>query len=138
MRRFDDPAEVLLLLRIGAFASAVPLLMRLPLPKLKRVLEPREQARFSRPPSRDRVIRNVDRVLIRGRPLVRPGCVTRAVTLYFFLRRAGEDVDLCFGMGRVNGGYTGHAWLAKDGAPFLEESDPRGRFVETYRISGSA
>jgi hypothetical protein len=134
VKRFEDPAEVLLFLRILAFAAAVPALKRLPLAKLQRVLEPRSAPQAAQAGARERVVRNVERALARGRPLVRPGCMTRAITLYYFLRRAGEDLQLCVGMGRVGGDYAGHAWLAKGGEPFLEKTDPRGHFVEMYRI----
>jgi hypothetical protein len=72
-----------------------------------------------------------------GRPLVRPGCLTRGVTRYYFFRRDGMDVSLCFGMGQVEGQFVGHCWLVKDGVPFMEPRDPRPLYAEMYRISGT-
>ena len=60
-----------------------------------------------------------------GHPLVRPGCLTRGVTLYYALRRAGDDVSLCFGVGEDGGQTAGHCWLDKAGRPLLERVDPR-------------
>jgi hypothetical protein len=57
------------------------------------------------------------------------------LTRYYFLRRVGMDVSLCFGMGRHDKGFMGHCWLVKDGEPFLEVEDPRPRYLEIYRIS---
>jgi hypothetical protein len=74
----------------------------------------------------------------RGRPLVRPGCLTRGVTRYYFFRRDGMDVSLCFGMSQVKEEFVGHCWLVKDGVPFMETRDPRPLYVEMYRISGTA
>ncbi len=69
-----------------------------------------------------------------GYPLVRPGCLTRGVTLFWFLRRAGFDVELRFGLDPALGEVTdAHCWLALDGAPLLEKVDV-ARFSELYRL----
>ena len=120
--------------RVVALAACVPVLMRLRLARLAALLEPR-----AAPPAPDeeqlrRLAGRVDRLLVLGRPLVRPGCLTRGVTLFWFLRRAGGDVRLVFGMGSVDGETAGHCWLVHDGKPFLEKVDPRPLFAELYRI----
>lgn len=71
-----------------------------------------------------------------GRPLVRSGCLTRGVTLYWFLRRAGLEVELRFGLDPDDAGdlTDGHCWLTLDGEPYLEPRDPRPRFTEVYRL----
>ncbi len=80
--------------------------------------------------------RRVDKVIRWGRPLVRPGCLTRGITGYYVLRRAGLDVALCFGIGPVReAGLAGHCWLVLDGEPVLETTDPRLAFTELARIS---
>ena len=125
-RRLRNPAEALLSLRIAAFAVVVPLLMRLRLSSLERVLEPRGPKRSASPERVTALAERIDWVLRRGRPLVRPGCLTRGVTLYYFLRRAGADVTLVFGMGKPEDASfaAGHCWLVKDGEPFLEREGP--------------
>jgi hypothetical protein len=65
---------------------------------------------------------------------VRTGCLTRGITLFWFLRRAGVDVELTFGVDPVALDGEGHCWLTLDGEPFLEKVDPRARFTETYRL----
>lgn len=123
--------------RVLLFAAAVvPWLLRArKLSDLPRWLEPDGPL----PPAPDRaaleaLARRLDRLLRLGRPLVRSGCLTRGVTLYRFLRRAGADVSLRFGMGRVGDEFSGHCWLALDGEPFAEPRDPRLTFTETWRI----
>jgi hypothetical protein len=55
--------------------------------------------------------------------------------LFWFLRRAGLDVELRFGLDTQSVPATdGHCWIALDGEPFLERVDPRPRFAETYRL----
>ena len=132
-RALRSPRDVLLALRVLAVALATPLVSRLSLPRQEALLEPR------RSPAPDPVreawlVENVDRILGAGRPLVRPGCLTRGLTHYYFLRRAGVDVQLRYGLGTPVGESDGHCWLVRDGEPFLERSDPRELYVETYRL----
>jgi hypothetical protein len=77
----------------------------------------------------------VDAIIRRGHPLVRPGCLTRGITLYYALRRVGLDVALCFGVGPDEGAMAGHCWLVLDGRPLLERVDPHSKFTEVVRVS---
>ena len=60
------------------------------------------------------------------RRLPRPwthSCLKRAVVLFYLLRRAGRTVSLCIGVRRDAGGaFAAHAWLVRDGTPYLEPS----------------
>src|SRR5436190_6631671 len=112
-----SPRDVLLSLRIFAVAAAVPVLMRLKLARMAGLLEPAPARRVADPAEVDRRIERIERVLLSGYPLIRTGCLTRGITLFYFLRRAGVDVRLAFGMGRPLGDDEGHCWLVKDGLP---------------------
>ena len=128
-------SNTVLFLRIFAFAAVVPYLLRLKLPRVGGVLE---SGRSPVPVPEDsvrKITAYVEIAMRRGKPLVRRGCLTRGLTRYYFLRRAGMDVSLCFGMGRQDKEFMGHCWLVKDGEPFLEVEDPRPRYLEMYRIS---
>jgi hypothetical protein len=124
---------------LAAVAVAAPSLVRAGLPRLQRWLEP------GRPPPtidpdesvriEDQMGAWVDGIIRRGQPLVRPGCLTRGVTLYYALRRAGDDVSLCFGVGDDEGKMTGHCWLDKAGEPLLERVDPLTKFTEVVRLT---
>lgn len=69
-----------------------------------------------------------------GLPGIRRSCLTRGVTLYYFLTRAGVDVSLCFGVGTVDGVMGAHCWLVKDGEPYLERGDVPFPFVPMHVI----
>ncbi len=120
-------------------AAAAPLLVRAGLPRLQHWLEPRREV--NRVADADQAVvaeqyaRWVDGIIRRGRPAVRPGCLTRGITLYAGLRRAGADVALCFGVGPQDGQMAGHCWLTLDGEPLAEPSDPRAVFSEVVRMS---
>jgi hypothetical protein len=125
---------VWLCLRIFAFAAAVPVLLHLKLPRVATLLEPRQAPVAPAHGRVQTIITCVDLVLQIGRPLVRRGCLTRGLTLYYFLRRAGLELTLCFGLGQVREAFVGHCWLVHAGEPFLEARDPRPVFTVLYRL----
>ncbi|HYG65357.1 MAG TPA: lasso peptide biosynthesis B2 protein [Thermoanaerobaculia bacterium] len=141
--RARPEAGLLFAVRVLLFAVfAVPLLLRLvKLPRLRDWLEPhldRPAPALSDRAAVESLVGRIDALLAAGRPFVRSGCLTRGVTLYYFLRRAGAGVCLVFGMGKMGGAIAGHCWLVFAGEPLVEKEDPRPLFVETWRIAPSA
>jgi hypothetical protein len=66
----------------------------------------------------------VESCLRRLPPPWRYTCLRRGVVLYHLVRRAGRPVALHVGVRKdAGGGLAAHAWLVKDGVPYLE-SDP--------------
>lgn len=135
--RVREPlGETLLPVRVVLFAALVPLLLRLcKLPDLPAWIEPRRRS----PPPPDpaeiaALTERIDELLIAGRPAVRTGCMVRGLTLYRFLRRAGADVSLRFGVGTIRGDFAAHCWIVYRGEPLAETQDPRPLFTETWRI----
>lgn len=129
------PREILLFAYLSAFAGIVPLLMRLPLPRVAALLTRPPAVSQASPATIERLERLVGLAPRVAHPVVRPGCLTRGVTLFWFLRRAGLDVELRFGLDAGRAADTdGHCWLTLDGEPFLEKVDPRPRFAELYRL----
>jgi len=133
--KLPSVSNAALFLRVFAFAAAVPYLLRLKLPRVARALESQRNPSVLSEGSAGKIVSFVEIAIRHGRPFVRPGCLTRGLTRYYFLRRAGMDVALCFGMGRLDNDFMGHCWLVSDGKPFLEIEDPRPRYIEMYRIS---
>ena len=134
-RRLVGRGDLLLTLHIILFAAAVPALMRLKLTRLQSLLARADARRRVANPARvQTVISRVESVLQLGGPLSRRKCLSRGLTLFYFLRREGVDVALCFGMGRVGGEFAGHCWLMKDGQPFLEGKDPLPVFARVVSI----
>jgi hypothetical protein len=128
-------ADSILALRITIFAALIPWLFRWPLRRLEGWVEPSRPLRESRMKEADRIIRLTGILCRVARPLLPHPCQVRGLTLYYFLRRAGVDVSLVFGIGRMVGGYEGHCWLVKDGEPYLEHADPRDHFAPIYAFN---
>jgi hypothetical protein len=134
LRELRGLREALLFGYVLSFAATVPLMLRLPLPRFA-ALVTRPPGRAGGAPDPLRIERLVQLAPRVGSPVVRTGCLTRGVTLFWFLRRAGVDVQLHFGLDLIDADATdGHCWLALDGEPFLEKVDPRPRFAELYRL----
>jgi hypothetical protein len=132
----------MLSIRIVLFGAVVPLLMRrAPLPRLAARLEPRRVSPApSHPEAAEALVRRIDRLLWRAWPLVRRGCLVRGVTRYRFLRQAGFDAVLCFGMGRLeeDGALMGHCWIEQGGRALAEPREPRPIYKEMFRVSPHA
>jgi hypothetical protein len=129
--------KAVLFLRVFLFAAAVPFLLRLKIARVAAVLEPGQEPHAVDPDLVKKILAYVESVIQRGRPLIRPGCLTRGLTRYYFLRRAGLDVSLHFGMSHAGNRkeFVGHCWLVRQGQPYLEKEDPRPLYVEMYHIS---
>lgn len=131
----DGVRDMILYLRIFVVAVAAPALMRLPLAHVSALIEPPGTIPDPTPDQEERIIQAVLAVLRVGGPLIRRGCLTRGIVLYYFLRRSGSEVSLCFGMGASTeraDGFDGHCWLVKGGEPFLEPRDPRLHYTPMY------
>lgn len=139
LKRVYQDGELRLLARVLAFSIAVPVLLRLSLPRMARLIEkiagPRRH-RVLHPLDHGSLAACVEAAMTIGSPIVRRGCLTRGLTLYYFLRRAGVDVDLCFGVGRLAGDFCGHCWLLLNGEPFLEKKDPQREFTAVSSLRG--
>ena len=55
-------------------------------------------------------------------------CLRRAILLSRLLRSAGTPCDLVAGVARVEGKWTGHAWVEVAGRPLHESPDLRDRY----------
>lgn len=133
-------ATTVLPARVVVFAALVPLLLRLrKLPDLPAWVEPRRRAPAPPAPAEvEALVRRIDEILVAGRPAVRTGCMVRGLTLYRFLRRAGAEVSLRFGVGMIRGEFAAHCWIVYRGEPLEEPRDPRPLFTETWRIDPAA
>ena len=118
-------------LRVAGTALTVPPLLHL---MSMHRLATRLSARRVRgaQPSSELVVDEVDRWLTRLPWPWRTTCLKRAGVLYFLLRRSGVAVELHIGVKRdAQGSFAAHAWLMRDGVPFLEHpSSP----LATYRV----
>jgi hypothetical protein len=131
----EPTADLLFPVRVVLFAALVPLILRFrKLPDLPAWVEPRRVFPSSPAGEVAALVQRIDALLIAGRPFVRTGCMVRGLTLYRFLRRAGAEVSLRFGVGTIRGDFAAHCWIVYRGEPLEEPHDPRPLFTETWRI----
>ncbi len=58
-------------------------------------------------------------------------CMKRSLILFHFLRKAGQEARIVFGVVKEGGRLEGHAWVTVNGEPFAEEG-PVDRYTVTY------
>ena len=74
----------------------------------------------------------VDRVLGRLPPPWKKTCLRRSLVLHYLLTRAGRPAELLIGVRRDEANaLAAHAWLARDGRPYLETGDEH---VASYQV----
>jgi len=74
----------------------------------------------------------VDAVLGMNRFVFRPVCWKRAILLRKLLAEQGQPSAVVFGLRKVSGKLTGHAWLESNGSPIYEAETPD--YTVTYRF----
>ena len=113
-----------------------PLLHIVPLHRLAPRLGGDRSSRLRLPLPTERVVDLVDLLLQRLPWPWRFTCLKRAAVLYALFRRTGMTVELWIGVRRdPDGQLAAHAWLVRDGAPYLEApSDPRETFEVIARF----
>ena len=136
LRQLPNPERRFQFLRIFLFMLAVPWLQRLRLPQLNTRLDGGHGQQTGDAWDKSEVesiLRDVDGALRIGRPFVRSNCLSRGITNYYFLRKAGLDVGLCFGVSEPGDEpLGGHCWLINEGEPLAEPFDPRQSYTTVY------
>lgn len=130
-----DSAQVLAAL---AVVLGTPLLTRLRPAWLCRVLSLAIRRAGERSRVDEAVVTRVNRAIALAARFQHQTCLTRGVSRFIVLRRAGVPVDLVFGVGPEGRSYAGHCWLELHDAPYLEPVDPRGIFPEIMRVPTAA
>jgi hypothetical protein len=128
------PAHLMLFLHLGWQAWRYPRwLARLPLPKVAEALTLRP--RWREHLTIDEVVAYVG-FWQRQCWLARPSyCLQRSALLFAGLTAIGETPTLVFGLDPEHPTPIGHAWVERDGLPFLEDNTLIARMVTTYRHS---
>ena len=127
-----DPRSLLMTARMTAWILLISIVARLvSLSTMFRLAETRRRwsPRAILPP--EEIARRIDRVFHSG--LVTDGsCWKRAAVLRRYLQLNGIETEVAFGVKKPGDGkVAGHAWLEREGAPFLESEEPR--YVVTFR-----
>jgi len=121
---------------IGTALFVPPLIRLVSLSRLLAWLEPAHRSRVADDAALDdtALARWVDDLLLRLPGPWRRTCLNRSAILYHLLRRAGRPVELVIGVRRSRnagsdqasetGDLAAHAWLVREGHPYLEWSSP--------------
>ncbi len=110
--------------------------------RIERMLMRAARWRIRRAPDDQLAVAWVRELLSRLPPPWSGTCLRQSSVLYFLLRSAGRDVELCIGVRRGDDGrLRAHAWLARGGVPYLESdrgTEHAGQFNVIARFPSPA
>ena len=144
-KNFSSLQDAALFMRMFSLVTLLPAMLKLlSIPRLMKLLTPRGTTNFRKPvddKGRDRIVKYTDYLQGRNVWMFKSTCLRRSLVLYHFLRRAGVNVQICFGV-RYKGELQqegsskeleGHAWLLYKGEIFLERNAAMVRgYTVTY------
>ena len=133
---FVKPRESVLSARLALWVVLVSVLARVTtLPRTQRISSRRVKpnARADRDRVAVHIAATLDALLALDVFVFRPICWKRALVLQRFLALDGIDTRIVFGVQKPGGTpLQGHAWLERDGQPFLENTT--GAYVVTFTL----
>lgn len=91
-------------------------------------------ARIKRPDAgqQSEIVAAVDDLLERLPRPWKKTCLTRSAVLYHLLRRSNVPVELQIGVKRDRDGFAAHAWITREGRPYLESTVPAYEVIATF------
>ncbi len=139
---FNSFEDVELFIQIFLLASVLPFLIKLlSLPRLMKLLTPNDAKvlKSSNPEgTKEKTVKYTDYILSHNLWIYKAICWKRALVLYHFIRKAGVNVQICFGVRLPNIGakdeLEGHAWLIYNGEIILERDI---EMTKTYKATYS-
>lgn len=131
-----------MMIHIAVVALLLQILLRFDLSRVLLWLDVERSDRELDPAASGELAAAVTEVIGRLGGLIGSVCLTRTLTLFYYLRRRGVPLEVHLGIDH-NGfdepaGLQAHCWLVYDHMPVLERRDPRQRYRAIYRyFSGS-
>ncbi len=121
----ESPGDLLLFSQIFIFLTILPLLLKLfSLKKLMEVLS--SDSKENRDVDADKILQLTNLILHRDVFIYKNICLKRSLTLYYFLSRMGQSVNIYYGVKRdtelnnEDAVLDGHSWIELNGEIFNE------------------
>ena len=143
---FSSFEDVWFFTQIFFLVTLLPVMLKLfSLPRLMKMFTPRDlkvYESFDIEELKCKVIKFTDYVLSRKYVKGKNICLRRSLVLYYFLRKLGNNVTICFGvrynemqpLSSTQKKLEGHAWLLYHGEIFLERN---AEATKTYKMTYS-
>jgi len=135
----ESPRDLLLFSQIFIFLTILPLLLKLfSLKKLMEVLS--SDSKENRDVDADKILQLTNLILHRDIFIYKNICLKRSLTLYYFLSRMGQKVNIYYGvrkdteLNNEDAVLDGHSWIKLNGKIF---NDGDKDAPETYHITYS-
>ena len=129
-----SPADLLLLVRLLAWAAALPILKRTrSVTRLVALMTPTASQRANARTERTAI--TLSRWIYRA-PFVPDNCLERSLLAYRYLVRDSREHRLYLGIRADEGSHPGHAWLTVDGVPVHEPDESLEAYVPLVVFDG--
>jgi len=119
----ESPRDLFLFSQIFIFLTILPLLLKLfSLKKLMEVLS--SDSKENRDVDADKILKLTNLILHRDIFIYKNICLKRSLTLYYFLSRMGQNVNIYYGvkkdteLNNEDQGLDGHSWIKLNGEIF--------------------
>ena len=138
---FDTLSDILLFFQIFLFLTLLPLLLKLfSLKKLMQLLS--SDSKENRDVDADKILRLTNLILHRDVFIYKNICLKRSLTLYYFLSRMGQKVNIYYGVKKdaelnnedEDAVLDGHCWIKLNGKIF---NDGDKNAPKSYHITYS-
>ena len=124
---------IVIFTEVFLLASLLPILLRLfSLPSIMRYLTPAKTEDNEVPWKIDLIVKAVNKILGAGFFIYHPTCLKKSLILYHFLKKAGMNVVIHFGVRKRDGALDGHSWITKKGKRIYDNLDTVDDFSITY------
>jgi len=150
-KNFSSLQDVVLFMQMFSLVTVLPSMLKLlSIPRLMKLLTPRLITNANNIETdiiRGKIVTYADYILSGRFWLCKGTCLRRSLLLYHFLRRAGINVQICFGVRykkdsiheSLSKELEGHAWLLYRGQIFLERhATIAGEYRVTYCFPAAA
>ncbi len=143
-KNFSSVQDAVLFMQMFSLVTVLPAMLKLlSIPRLMKLLTPRDMTiplNHDTFEVRDKIVKYADYILGRSFWIFKSTCLKRSLVLYHFLRRAGINVQICFGVRYKEDSprkgsskeLEGHAWLLCMGEIFLERN---AAMVREYTVT---
>ena len=132
----SDPRALLFTLRLAVWVLLISIVARfVSLPAMLRFAESKRRLPERSRRSPEELARHIDRIFWGG-VITDGSCWKRSAVLRRYLMMSSIETEVVFGVRKESGGeLAGHAWLERNGQPFLEREPPN--YTVTFRYPSS-
>lgn len=125
--------DVFQIMQITFFLTIIPILIRfLSMPKLLKLITPKSKSNRFSIEEQERFIYLTKKLLSINRLIFRQKCLLQSLILYYFFNKHSNNIQICFGVSKLNEKIEGHSWIMQNGKIIAEVDNPFKKYKPVY------